>query len=415
MSPKLPLRLTAILFLLFFPFLSFYGVGQPCDSWGTVSANPVTGNCGAIYSFSYGECGVSAIYYIQYSPDDINYYIIGTINSNGSGSYSFTDNYAHPQSSGAATLYYRAIHHNNTTGANGFSPICSVNLGAATCSNNNVTRCNGLPASTISGPTGVCVGSPATYTINNNLPYPVTWSAGTNASLVSLNPSLTAGVTVTNIGTSGGQIFELVANEEGCYTETDNIFLGIAPFPTVILPTPQTLTSVQPNTVYDFTSPNANYWTATNGTVVSGQGTRDVEILVANLTSGTLTLTGAVQDPCGISDKLVYQYTIKRTGGGGGGTSISPDSDGGLNTGFGSGPKLGVYPNPVTNSVQVAIAATDYSKSYIKLYDLNGRLLKLIVPSGQTTLVDMSKQAQGIYILEIFDGKERSIQKVVRL
>ena len=413
MSQKLPLRVAGIFFLLASPLLSYC-----CDTWISVQVVPLTGNCSTTFSFNYVECSsTGAFYYIEYSTDGNtnDFYIIGKISANGSGSYSYTDNYAHPQSSGSAFVYYRAIFNNPTTGLINYSPIASLNLGAATCSNNNVTRCNGLPASTISGSNAVCVGSPQAYTIAT-LPYPVTWSAGTNGSLVTLSyPTPLAGVTVANNATTGGQIFTLVANEEGCYTKTENIYLGIAPFPTQILPTPQTLTSVQPNTVYDFTSPNANFWTATNGTVVSGQGTTDVEILVANLTSGTLTVTGAVQDACGTSDKLVYQYTIKRTGGGGGGTSFVSDTLGGLSAGFGSPIKPGVSPNPVTNSVQVAIDATDFSKSYIKLYDLNGRTLKIIIPTSQTTLVDMSKQPRGIYIMEIFDGKQRVIQKVVRL
>jgi hypothetical protein len=411
MNSKLPLRLAGALILLSFPFVSFC-----CDQFTSFTAKPVTGNCGAIFSFTYVECNSSGIYYIEYSPDDVNYYIIGTVTPNGSGSYSYTDNYAHPPS-GSATVEYRAVYY--IAGVETvYSGVASVALPSTTCSNNNVSRCNGLPASTISGPNAVCDESTGSYTISSNLPWPVTWSAtGANASSVSLSSaSITAtSVTVTNNSASGNGVFTLVANEEGCYTQTDNIFLGIAPFPTEILPTPQTLTSVEPNTVYDFTSPNGNWWTATNGTVVSGQNTTDVEIQVANITSGTLTVTAAAKDVCGTSDKLVYQYTIKRTGGGGGGTSFVSDSTGGLNTGFGSGVKLGVYPNPVTNSVQVAIAAVDYTQSYIKLYDLNGRLLKMIIPTGQTTLVDMSKQAQGIYIMEIFDGKQRTIQKVVRL
>jgi hypothetical protein len=113
---------------------------------------------------------------------------------------------------------------------------------------------------------------------------------------------------------------------------------------------------------------------------------------------------------------LIYQYPISKSGGGGGGgTLFLSDSAAGSNTGFGSGIKLGVYPNPVTNTVQVSIAATDYSKSYIKLFDLNGHLLKMIVPSGQTTLVDMTQQSKGIYMMEIFDGKQRTVQKIVRL
>jgi hypothetical protein len=352
---------------------------------------------------------VSAIYYIEYSPDDVNYYIIGTINSNGSDSYNYTDNYAHPQSSGAATLYYKAIHHNNTTGANSTSPICSVNLGSATCSNNNVTRCNGLPTLGINASHyGVCAGSSTSYTVTGNPPYPVTWfaTAGT------LTQNLT-GATVTNSTYSNYSYFTLTANEEGCDTYSEQVPLGIAPGPTTMSLADGT--TVKAGSDYDIYSAPVNNWGVTNGTVLYGNGTNDLGVQVANLPGNTMTVIATVIDYCGTSPELIYQYPISSSGGGGGGTRFSSDSAGGLNTGFGSGIKLGVYPNPVTNSVQVSMAATDYSKSYIKLYDLNGRLLKLIIPTGQTTLVDMSKQAQGIYIIEIFDGKQRTIQKVVRL
>jgi hypothetical protein len=408
MKPKLPFRLAGILFLLVSPFLSYC-----CDTWGLVSASRVTGNnCAATFTFNYVECSSNVFYYIQYSPDDVNYYIIGKVTANGTGSYTYTDNYAHPAALAAANVYYRAIYYNPGTGYTNYSPIATVNLLAvtSTCTDNNVTRCNGLPSLGISGAVAVCYGTPQSYTVSGTPPYPATWSLGYNGSFVTLSQNF-SGATVSQINDGNNGYFTLNANEEGCDALSSNIYLGIAPAPTTI--SPAYGTAVKPNIIYDFTSPTANYWTATNGTITSGQGTTDVEIKVANMVGSSLTVTGAVQDPCGTSAHLIYQYPISNSGGGG--TRFSPDSLAGSNTGFGFTNMPGVYPNPATNSVQVTVAAADYSKSYIKLYDLNGRILKTIIPSGQTTLVDMSQQSKGIYIMEIFDGKQRTIQKVVRL
>lgn len=412
MNPRLPLRLAAILFLLVSPFLSYYSDAQPCDSWGTVSASPVTGNCGATFSFTFGECSSGAIYYIEYSTDGNTYdfYIIGSITPNGSDSYSYTDNYAHPQSSGSATVYYRAIWYIPSSGYTNYSPIAAVTLGSATCSNNNITRCYGLPTIGINASHyGVCAGSNTSYTVTGNPPYPVTWSATAGT----LTQTLT-GATVTNSTYSNYGYFTLTANSEGCHTYSEQVPLGIAPGPTTMSLADGT--TVKAGSDYDIYSAPVNNWSVTNGTILYGQGTNDLGVQVANLNGNTMTVIATVVDYCGTSPELIYQYPIKSSGGGGGGgTRFMSDSAGGLNTGFGAGIKLGIYPNPVTNTVQVVFSSTDYTKSYIKLFDLNGHLLKMIVPSGQTTLVDMTQQPKGIYMMEIFDGKQRTTQKIVRL
>ncbi|HXB35790.1 MAG TPA: T9SS type A sorting domain-containing protein [Puia sp.] len=410
MKPRLPLCLAGSFFLLLFPFLSYC-----CDTWTSIQAVPLTGDCSTKISFVYVECNSSGIYYIQYSPDDVNYYIIGSVTPNGSGSYSYTDNYAHPQSSRSAKVYYRAIYY--IAGIETvYSPIASVTLDSTSCSNNNVTRCNGLSNFSISGPNGICYGaSPSSYTISGTILYPVTWSVTTDTAYVTLTQNLSGATVAMRTGYEVNySTFTLVANEEGCDAKSDLIYLGIPPGPTSM--TPADGSSVKAGDQYDIYSAPANWWYVTNGTVVYGQGTNDLGVQVANLSSGYLTIKAMVVDPCDTSPMLIYQYPISKSGGGGGGgTLFLSDSAAGSNTGFGSGIKLGVYPNPVTNTVQVSIAATDYSKSYIKLFDLNGHLLKMIVPSGQTTLVDMTQQSKGIYMMEIFDGKQRTVQKIVRL
>src|SRR5580658_9869879 len=242
MTPKLPLRLAGVLMLLSFPFVSYC-----CDQFTSNTAKPVTGNCGAIFSFTYVECNSSGIYYIEYSTDDVNYYIIGTVTPNGSGSYSYTDNYAH-RPTGSDTVEYRAIYY--IAGVETvYSGIASVILGSATCSNNNVTRCNGLPSLGISGSTAVCYGTPQSYTVSGTPPYPATWSVGYNGSFVTLSQNF-SGATVSQINDGNNGYFTLIANEEGCDAFSSNIYLGIAPAPTTM--TPANGTAVKPNYVYDF-------------------------------------------------------------------------------------------------------------------------------------------------------------------
>jgi len=399
-----------ILFLLVSPIFAYC-----CDTWGTVSVIALSGNCSTQFSFNYAECPpASGIYYVEYSTSGNTYdfYIIGQVTPNGSGSYSYTDNYAHPQSSGSANVFYRAIYYIASTGYTNYSPITTVNLGAATCTNNNVSRCNGLSGFSISGANAVCAGTSQPYTISGTLPYPVTWKIGTNASYVTLSQTLT-GASVTNSTNANNGIFTLVANEEGCDAVTNQIYLGIAPAPTVM--TPANGTTVHENSPYDIYSAPANYWTVTNGTILYGQGTNDLGVQVANISSGTMTVTASVVDACGTSPHLIYSYPITG-GGGGGGTRFSPGAVTTSNNSLDpAAARLVVYPNPVTNSVQVTIPQTDFTKTFIKLYDINGKVLKTIIPTNQTTLFDMTQQSKGIYIMEVFDGKQRTIQKVVRL
>jgi hypothetical protein len=398
-----------ILFLLASPILAYC-----CDTWNSVSVIALSGNCSTQFSFSYVECNSNAIYYVEYSTDGNtnDFYIIGQVTPNGSGSYSYTDLYAHPQSIGSANVFYRAIYYIPSTGYTHYSPIATVNLGSATCTNNNVTRCNGLPGFSISGANAVCAGTSQPYTISGTLNFPVTWSVSTNASYVTLTQNLT-GANVNNSTNANNGIFTLVANEEGCDAVSYQVYLGIAPAPTVM--TPAYGTTVHENSPYDIYSAPANNWTVTNGTILYGQGTNDLGVQVAKISSGTMTVTASVVDACGTSAQLIYNYPITG-GGGGGGTRFTPGAVTGSNNSLDPASiKLGVYPNPVTNTVQVTIPPTDFTKATINLYDINGKLLKAIVPTNQTTLFDMSQQPKGIYIMEVFDGKQRTIQKVVRL
>jgi hypothetical protein len=74
-----------------------------------------------------------------------------------------------------------------------------------------------------------------------------------------------------------------------------------------------------------------------------------------------------------------------------------------------------LYPNPATNSFQVIIPSTDFTKTYVKIYDISGHLVQTIVPTTQTTLIDASHWAKGTYIVSIFDGQKLTTQKLSKL
>src|SRR5262245_52656130 len=65
-------------------------------------------NCTMNLSWVFEECGETGVYYVEYSADlGATWSIIATINSNGSGSYTYSDVFAHPPGAGAVTVEYR--------------------------------------------------------------------------------------------------------------------------------------------------------------------------------------------------------------------------------------------------------------------------------------------------------------------
>ena len=71
-------------------------------------------------------------------------------------------------------------------------------------------------------------------------------------------------------------------------------------------------------------------------------------------------------------------------------------------------------PNPVRNSLGVAIYGTQTGNSYISVTDLTGKELKRVQLSGSTASIDLSSLAQGVYMLKYTDDARTETMKIVK-
>jgi hypothetical protein len=418
MRKTLPAKLFGALLLLFIPSLAFC-----CTQFTSFTFTDV-GNCEVQLSWTFTECGVVGHYDIQYSTDGVNFGTIDQVNSTGAGSYTWTDQYAHPASySGSfAVIYYRLVFVVSGSALTYSKQVVPNLSNTTTCSVNNTARCNGLPSLSISGPSPLCGTSGGTYTLNSSS-YAVNWNLNAGSTGAVLNSLTFDGntATVTNSGSASGTTLLLTTLIEGCDLVSLPITLGAPPPPSQMYPNPSE-ENVPPGSIAEFNCPGATFWPQpTNGTITAGQNSDDVAIRVANVQSGSLIVRAESSNACGTGSPLTEAFAIVP----GSGQPLivhrsfvdSAVAVEKFNPGAATAtvmPLAGLYPNPATNSVQVVIPFTDYTKTFIKVFDLSGHLLKTVVPTGSSTVIDVSQQARGTYILQIFDGKQLTSQKLVR-
>jgi len=72
---------------------------------------------------------------------------------------------------------------------------------------------------------------------------------------------------------------------------------------------------------------------------------------------------------------------------------------------------VSLHPNPVKNAL--TITANDNIKS-IQLYDVMGRLIETDLQNSNTVQFDVSKQASGIYFVQITTGKGTKTEKIIK-
>lgn len=253
-----------------------------------------------------------------------------------------------------------------------------------------------------------------TYTVPNPNNWPVSWSVSPAIASVSSSGN---SVTVTKI--SNG-IATLTANFTGpdgkSYPSSMSIQIGTLAAPTQMFPATE---NVPPNSMAEFLSPGADHWTVTNGTITAGQGTSDVAVHVANVQSGTMTVTAATTNACGVGAGLTNRFPIVPGSPNplaihllsGDSTSAKPAfTDEGANR----LPGAAIYPNPASDNVRVLIPFADISHTLIKIHDVQGHLVRIITPNSTKPVIDISRLAKGAYFISIINGTEQIVHQLIK-
>lgn len=76
--------------------------------------------------------------------------------------------------------------------------------------------------------------------------------------------------------------------------------------------------------------------------------------------------------------------------------------------------QITVYPVPAHDQVQITLPYGHRQKSRISLCDMNGKVYFSGVTTGNTYNMNVSTLPAGIYIIQIINGKERTIKKIVK-
>ncbi len=156
---------------------------------------------------------------------------------------------------------------------------------------------NPTPTPVITGQVNVCSGSTLTYSTPNLPGNAYIWSAvggtivngqGTNSVDITWSAAPTGSVSVTQISL------------QGCDTTvTLNVIPSSLPTPTIVGPTTHCPVNPAPVPYSVANTPGNTYtWTATNGTVVTGQGTSNITVLWGATGPGTLTVTESTATGC---------------------------------------------------------------------------------------------------------------------
>jgi hypothetical protein len=281
-----------------------------------------------------------------------------------------------------------------------------------------VTQANPAPTlgiTEVNAGAPVCSGTPQVFNLTGSpAGATVTWGITPATSIANLAPN---GTQATLSYTASGSVAlgASVTNTCGTWSASyGTVVVGVPNAPTD-LEGLDVVTGVPPNSVNEFFSTEGTNWTLTNATIFAGQGTHDIGARVANIQSGTVTVKVTASNACGTSAALTKSALIVP------GSATPGRAANAVSTvKAGSMPDLSfltapaVYPNPATSSIQVVIPATENTNTRIRIYTIGGRLLKTILPHASSTQVDVSQLAKGTYLVEIYDGKKATTQKLVK-
>jgi len=433
MMKALSMRSAGLFVLLCFsPCLAYC-----CFLYESCTAMP-SGNCTVNLAWTFEECGEAGTYYIEYSPDGVNFSIIGSITglaSPSAQSYTFTDNDAHPPGSGSASPEYKIVFVIQNTGTTYPSATKTVNLGATSCSLTTASRCSGLSGITMSGPATLCPPADGTYSISNSMPtiWSVALSSGITSGISSSTSTFGGSITVDNSSATGGYA-TVSTNYLGCLSLSTVVQVGVPPnFGYTISPAqnPFCTNDLGNNAMIEGTLPNPNVsfeWgyvdeSGTNGSaVVNSNGGITQNYMFSN-PSSDMQLYARAENTCGfyLGNTVTLDLQVSdNCNGGTGGLTAKKDSVKADKNAISAGPASGsnvlvLYPNPVAGSVAVQLPdSVNLGGTFIRVTDQSGRSLKLIVVTAYTTTIDMSAWAAGIYYVEIVQPNSRVVRKVVK-
>ena len=372
------------------------------------------GNCTVDLEWKYQQCS-DGIFYVLHSIDGSNYSVIAAISSTGGNSsdetYNYTDNYACPGDGSHANSYYQIRFIRNSDGSSIYSEVRSVNMGSScSCTNNNTTRCSGLPSLSISGDGTICSSSSQTHTYTLSSSYPATWSITSGGSLVTVVSSDYTQITISYNSSTAGYV-DINANVYGCANIPRRITVGVITGALPILGIADNAYLCAGKQFNVYTDGMGDYtWEVIEGTITSGQGTPEIFIRASNNVNEGLYIGIFATNACGLSTVLGTKQ----------GTIYYDENceDQNSRNSTGNNPPviikpiktLKAFPNPAKTYLIFEVPEK-YIGGELKLITLGGQLLRKEVISNSSSKINTIGLSNGIYIAE-FKSKSGGVERI---
>ena len=79
---------------------------------------------------------------------------------------------------------------------------------------------------------------------------------------------------------------------------------------------------------------------------------------------------------------------------------------------------INIYPNPTNNNINVVIQATSETQTNIRITDLLGRVVleqtEALIAGSNTITYNISDFAKGVYLIQVSNGNEQKVFKLVK-
>ncbi|PBQ30371.1 hypothetical protein CNR22_00865 [Sphingobacteriaceae bacterium] len=223
----------------------------------------------------------------------------------------------------------------------------------------------------------ICAGQVANLNaIGNAISY--VWSNNNTSPNISVSPTVTTNYSVTG------------TNNYGCDTEASvMITVKNAPVITVSTSQPNEMCAGEPQTLT--AGGGVSYQWVSGGTGAISQG---ASIVISPLVSTVYSVTGT--DANGCTSKAAITQNVSQC----------------LGLKVNGLKGLSVYPNPASSELTVTLP--DNSDKIITVIDLTGRVLSSNSSSKESTKIDLSNFANGIYYVKIQSNSSSEVVKIVK-
>ena len=75
---------------------------------------------------------------------------------------------------------------------------------------------------------------------------------------------------------------------------------------------------------------------------------------------------------------------------------------------------IAVYPNPVTDGLQLKLSGMPGREARVTITDASGRMVRSVLVSGKLTVIDMRSLATGVYIIRYADAVQEQLFKITK-